>query len=168
MAIKTAANAALGIAQASPSVADVSPVCPVGTIAKMYDDARGEGEYIYLPVSVAVNEGDLVSYSLVPGSQSIAKATGLANTGRPVASALNTCAAGTYSWFQISGIAAVNAVAGAVAGNCYLSATAGQVQSTAIAGAQIINARIETAVGTPAAGQAYVQMHRPAMQTQIT
>lgn len=166
---KTGPNSPLGVSPPN-GIADPNIVNQVGTIAKFTDEILGEAEFIYLPGVASCLAGDLVLYDLNPAGPSVTRhsnATG-SNSGRPVAVALGPTVAGQFGWFQISGVAIVNAVAGTVAGVCMATATAGAVGNTADPGDQILNARISTPVGTPAAGKCYVTMNRPFVQGQIT
>ena len=169
MAWKTSANSPLGISPPN-GIADPNIVNQVGTIAKFVDELLGEGEFIYLPGVASCAAGDLVLYDLSPVSVTITRhtnATG-SNSGRPLAIALGPTLAGQFGWFQISGATIVNAVAGTAIGPAFGSATAGQVSSTVDAGDQIMNARISSAVGVPAAGKCYMTLNRPHVQGQIT
>jgi hypothetical protein len=167
MVWKTGTNSPLGLS-APNGVADPTQINPNGTTAKFYDDVWGEGEFIYLPGVASCAAGDLVAYDLLPTGVTVTRATGLANSGRPLAVALGATAAGQWGWYQIGGVAIVNAVAGATAGTAVLSATTAQVQTTHIAGSQILGARLSSAVGTPAANKAYMTLNRPHMQGAIT
>lgn len=169
MVWKTGANSPLGVS-APTGVADTVQQHLVGTIAKFYDDVFGEGEFIYLPGAANVAAGDIVLYDLSPAGATVTRhsnATG-SNSGRPVAFALGATGAGTWGWYQISGLAIVSAVAGVVAGVMMGTATTGSVGNTADAGDQILGARISSAVGTPAASKAYATINRPCVQGQIT
>lgn len=170
MAWKTGLNAPLGVPQIDPTTIDTSEEYPVGTIVTGYDDTQGYGEFIYLPGVAAVVEGDLVVYDLVPGAEAIVRATtALANSGRLVAVALGAVVAGTFGWFQITGVAIVNVAAAFAAGNkVMLTAVAGVVDDAAVAGSQLIGAISSSAIGTPAANKAYVTINRPSIQSQIT
>lgn len=168
MAWKSNTNAPLG--GSIPGNVDVTALVAVGTIAKFFDDALGEGEFIYLPGVAATVAGDVVEYSLAPGAQATIRHSNAtaSNSGRSVAVATAATVAGTFGWYQIGGIATVNTVGGTVAGVAMGTATTGSLGNTADAGDQILGARIETAVGTPAAGKSYVQLNRPFVQGQIT
>lgn len=170
MTFKTAANAALGVALFTLTAVDITAKVPVGTIAKAYDDALGEAEFIYLPGVANTVGGDMIVYDLLPGGQAITRTTSAAqaNTGQPAAVALVAVPAGSFGWFQISGVAIVNVTAAAAAGRAFLTATAGQLNSAAVAGSQVLGARLSSAIGTPAAGQAYATLNRPYVQGQIT
>jgi hypothetical protein len=151
-------------------IPDATAVVQVGTIVSMFDEIQGWGEFIYLPGAASLAAGDLVLYDTTPGAASVTRhtnATG-SNTGRPVAIAMAAIGATQFGWYQISGLAIVNTVSGQVAGVMMGTATAGQVGNTADAGDQILNARLTTARGTPAANQAYALIQRPFVQGQIT
>ena len=173
MPFKTGPNASLGVAALSGTPAgipDTVAQVPVGTIVTMVDEIQGSGEFIYLPGVASLAANDIVLYDLLPSGPTVTRhsnATG-SNSGRPVAVALNALTAVQFGWYQISGVAIVNAVAGTAAGPVFASATAGQVSSTVDAGDQIMNARITSAVGTPAANKSYMTMQRPHVQGQIT
>jgi hypothetical protein len=165
-------NGQLG--QPTPGGAEAFARAPVGSIARFFDaDGGGEGEFIYLPGVLNTANGDLVEYEIgvapavAPLTVRHSNATA-SNSGRPVAVAVAAAGAGQYTWYQIGGLAVVNAVAGAVAGPMFGTGTAGSVGSAADAGDQIIGARIASAVGVPSAGKVYAQLSRPHVQGQIT
>lgn len=169
MAWKTSANSPLGISPPN-GVADPNIVNQIGTIAKFVDELLGEAEFIYLPGTASCAAGDLVLYEQLPTNPAVIRhtnATG-SNSGRMIAVALGPTLAGQFGWFQISGCAIVNAIAGTAVGPAFGSATAGQVSSVADAGDQILNARIGSAVGTPSAGKCYMTLNRSFVQGQIT
>lgn len=170
MAWKPDKNAALGLPQALPTTIDPVAVVPVGTMALWFEDTLGPAELIYLPGVAALTANDVVEYDLTPGAQLIVRHSNAtaSNSGRPIAVALAPVLAGQFGWFQISGVAVVNATAASAVGAVNATATAGSVNSAADAGDQILNARLTTAVGTPAAGKAYMTMQRPFVQGQIT
>jgi hypothetical protein len=168
---KTAANAALGVPTFNLASVDVVAKVAVGTIVKATDDVNlGDAEFIYLPGVANTVGGDLVTYDLLPGAPFVTRATAaaFANSGQSVAVALVAIPAGSFGWYQISGVAIVNVTAASAAGKLFLTATAGQANSAATAGAQVLGARLSTAIGTPAAGQAYATLNRPSVQSQIT
>jgi hypothetical protein len=167
---KTSYMSAVGVPGFALANVDTSAKIPVGTVVKGYDDTQGEGEFIYLPGAANVAAGDFVVYDLAPGAQAVTRLAKdvVNNTARPVAVALTAIGAGSFGWYQISGVAIGNTVAATAAGVCMATATVGSVGNTADAGDQILGARISTAVGTPAAGQSYITLNRPCMQSQIT
>jgi hypothetical protein len=111
----------------------------------------------------------MVVITPIPGAPVVARlAAGAGNSSALVGVASAAIGAGQFGWYQVSGVAEVNAIAGVVAGPVYASATPGAVTSAAAAGQQILGARAVTAVGVPAAGKAYVALNNPFMQGQIT
>lgn len=172
MPFKTGQNSPLGMPNFQSVPPDTSPQTPIGNIVTAYDDVLGFAEFIYLPGAANVAANDLVAYDLNPAGPTVTRAVagaGFSNSGRPLATPLVALGAGTFGWYQISGVAIVNAIAGSTANSpVYMSATTGSITTTAAAGAQLVGARTNTAVGTPAAGKAYVTLQRPCAQTQIT
>lgn len=170
MPFKTSYNAGLG--QPTINLAGVDTVAKVaiGTIVKGFDDTLGEGEFIYLPGAASVAAGDTVTIDLTPGANAVVRTTaaGQVNSGWSLGVAVAAVPAGSFGWFQISGVAIANVIGGTAIGRAFLSATAAQLTSVAAAGVQVLGARILSAVGTPAAGQSYVQLNRPIVQGQIT
>lgn len=169
MAFKTSTNSALGVPAIALYGVDSIARLPIGTIARGVDDVLGEAEFMYLPGSAGVIAGDVVVVDLSPGAASVGRAQAGThnNLGMPLAVAVAATPAGSFGWFQISGCAIANVTAGTAAGRMFLTDTAGSVTSGATAGAQVISGRISSAVGTPAAGQSYVTINRPCVQTQI-
>lgn len=168
MAWKSGANAPLGYPV--PGNVDASALVAVGTIAKFYDDTQGEGEFIYLPGVASTAAGDLVEYDLAPAAQVTVRHSNAtaSNAGRPLAVATAATIAATFGWYQIGGVAIISTTAAQAAGNVYGTATAGAVGNTLDAGDQILNARLSTATGTPAALKAYATINRPFVQGNIT
>lgn len=172
MAWKPAFNAPLGLPAVQTVAAQMDTVAkvPVGTIALFNEDAQGMAELIYLPGVAGTIAGDVVEYDLLPsGPVTIRHSNATAsNSGRSLAVALGPSVAGTFGWYQISGLAIVNTTAAQAAGVVMGTATAGAVANTADAGDQILNARLSSATGVPAALQAYATINRPFVQGQIT
>lgn len=170
MAYKPSFNAPLGLPL--PGNVDLvqSPNVPIGAVAWFNEDALGMGEYIYLPGVAATIAGDLVEYDLAPGAQATIRHSNAtaSNSGRPVAVATAAIINGTWGWFQISGVTIINTTAAQAAGVMMATATAGAVANGADAGDQILNARLSTATGVPAALKAYATIQRPFVQGQIT
>lgn len=170
MPFKTSYNAALGQPSINLAGVDTYARVAIGTIVKGFDDLLGEGEFMYLPGAAGVLAGDHVVFDLLPGAASVTRSTaaGQVNSAQPSAVAVAAVPAGSFGWYQVSGVAVVNVVAGSAAGRAFLSATAGALTSTAAAGVHLLGARLSSAVGNPAAGQAYITLARPAVQGQIT
>lgn len=140
-----------------PQIDDVSstPKVPLGTIISATDDAGGgEGRFIYLLGVSSTVAGDACAYTATTF------ATGRAVTASRghIAIAMAPIVANTYGWYQICGRAAVNAVAAAANGLCYLTAAAGKIDNAVVATQCIDGMRTASAMGTPIAGQCYVQM----------
>ena len=77
--------------------------------------------------------------------------------------AMGATVASTYGWFQVWGRAEVNAAANfgeSTDDGLFSTTVAGTVDDTA-GGGQIMRARVESAIGTPAAGTAYVDIWYP-------
>jgi hypothetical protein len=163
-------NAPLGIANGNPTVPDAAAVCPVGTLCQFFDDVLGSSEFVYMPGVNGLTAGDAVVLDLTPGAQAVIRHVSVTykNSGRPVGVAVGAPQAGQYGWMQIAGVAIVNVVAGSAVGAAFGSATTGALSSTSAAGDQILNSRLVTAIGTPAAGKAYLQLSEPCVQSQIT
>ena len=168
---KISYGGALG--QQSFNVLDVDVVrkVAIGTTIRGYSDTFGEGTFIYLPGAAGVVAGDLVAYDMLPSNPTVTRliaGAGVNNSGRPVAVALTAIPAGQFGWYQIRGVAVVNAIVGTAVGNLFASGTTGSATSVAAAGAQILGARISSAVGTPSAGRSFITINTPCMQSQIT
>lgn len=144
----------------------------LGSRLKAVDPVYGEGEFLYLKGVASTVVGSLVTWdgasSGTPTYQTVL-CPSTANLAQPVAVAMSANVAGQFGWYQISGAAviATNGTLAAGPGPVYIG-TAGTVTSTAAAGKQILNARNDTATGTPAANQAVVQIERPFAQGAIT
>lgn len=163
-------NAPLGIANGNPATCDAVAVCPVGTLQQFYDDTLGSAEFVYMPGVNGCVAGDAVVIDLTPGAQQIIRHVSVTykNSGRPIGVLVGAPQAGQFGWVQIAGVAIVNVAAASAVGSAYGSATTGALSSTAAAGDQILNSRLLTAIGTPAAGKAYLQLSEPCVQSQIT
>lgn len=133
----------------------------LGTIFPASDPVFGGGEFIYLKGAASTAAGDVIDYDLLAGTTTRTPATG---GNGPVAIAVAAIVANKFGWYQIAGIATVNAPTVAAVGDCYVSAIAtldeGAVSGEAILGAEFVTI---TNGGTPAAGasKAYIQFNRP-------
>lgn len=161
---KTGANSPLGLPL--PGNVDTTAVVKVGTIAKFYDETQGECEFIYLPGVASTVPGDAVIYDLLPGSETTARLTTTngAGKGRAVAFATAATVAGTFGWYQIRGVAVINVAAAYAIGLLYTTATAGVLDDAVVALASILGAGGSSAIGTPAANQAYATILYPRTQ----
>ena len=141
-------------------IADTSTVQnhPIGTIVRAIDPAYGEGEFIYLKGLASTAVGETVIYDTYANTTK----RGVASDRGPAAVAMSANVASQYGWYQIKGAAVVKvAAAFAAAGACFLTATAGTVDDAVVATDKIDGMRGKTAIDTPTAGFAVVQMDHP-------
>ena len=140
---------------------------PLGTIVRAQDPVYGGGEFIYLKGIASTVVGSLVDYDPYLATTALAPATG--GTG-PVAVAMSANVANQYGWYQIAGVAAVKAPNAMTVGADVhaLAATPGSVDDAAVAGEQILNAKVTTTTGTPSSGLGLITINRPFHQGQIT
>jgi len=79
---------------------------PVGTVVRATDPTYGEGEFVYLIGVESTIVGSIVSYE---DGDTLVGQTALATTavdsGEPLAVAMSANLAGSYGWYQISGVA---------------------------------------------------------------
>lgn len=154
-----------------PALNDVGTTqkIPLGTIVPILDadTPNAAGEALYVKSSDAILDGSLCRFDPYLAVATLCPATG--GTG-PVGAALAAIPSGSYGWLQISGPAKVKAPnAMAVGADVFpLAATPGSVDDAAVAGEQILGAKVSTTTGTPAAGFAVIQFSRPFLQGQIT
>jgi hypothetical protein len=114
---------------------------PLGTIIQANDPIQGTGEFIYLQGVASTVVGSLVTYDHTFAT-TLDPAT--ANAAGPKAFAMSATVASTFGWYQIGGTAVAVNNATAAAGNAFAKAT-GQIGSAAVAGTQILGAKIATA-----------------------
>lgn len=130
-----------------------------GLTVKGSDPTLGMGRFMYLNniSGGSIAAGDVC---LIDERTGAIKKVVTADRG-PVGVAVAAQAATQWGWFQIEGIAVVNATTGAANSPAYEQATGGNVLSTVSATNKIDGMVYKTANGTPAAGQAYVQIQHP-------
>lgn len=135
---------------------------PLGMRVQAHDPTYGVGEFIYLPGIASTVAGDLVVYDTRELTTTRATTT---NRG-PAAVAMSANVASQWGWYQIFGMAVINA--GTVADNSlpYATATAGTIDDAVVVGAQIDNARIKSADGTPSAGKCVCHITYPSLNGQ--
>lgn len=146
---------------------------PYGTIVSAVDPVYGAGEFIYLKGLASTVVGSIVTYVASTGVTALSTTSGVVNGGAPVAVAMSANVASQYGWYQIAGDAVIKKTAVKVdpAGTTkvYLSATAGRVMQTSVAGRQIIGARWITATTvTSTTSTAVATLNRPVQQGAIT
>jgi hypothetical protein len=142
--------------------------CALGKIIRAVDKDStnyGTGEFIYLKGVASTVVGSIVSYAADDFTTSLA----VANDRAPIAIAMSANVAHQYGWYQISG-KAVGKVLTAFADNaiCYLTSTAGSIDDIAVAGDLIYRMKGASAIGTPAAGLAELDIERPFVQDGAT
>jgi hypothetical protein len=135
-----------------------SPVVALGQIVDAYDPDLGFGEFVYLKGVGSTVLGSAVHFNRSDGSTTLAAANGIG----PVAFAMGASVANTFAWYQVTGKAAGRVLAGFLDNaNCYLTGTPGSLDDTDVAGDYVNNCKGASAVGTPAANLAYLEIDRP-------
>jgi hypothetical protein len=130
----------------------------LGDIVVAEDPTLGTGEFIYLEGLADTAVGEVVHYNASDFSTTLAVAGGIG----PIAIAMSANVADQFGWYQIQGKAAGKVLTGfADNANCYLTATAGSLDDTDVAGDYVYNCKGASAVGTPSAGLAYLEIARP-------
>ena len=153
----------------------LSPSVPYGTVVRAKHATFGEGEFIYLQGVVGNFVGALVTYSPTTGVATLTTTSGAA-IPLPVAVSMSASVlTTTFGWYQISGSAVVKKTATKIdpaAGkypNVYLSATAGRVMPTSVAGRCVLGAGFaSTTTVTTTTSTAVVTLNRPHQQGPIT
>jgi hypothetical protein len=129
----------------------------VGTRCKGMDPTFGDGEFIYLKGVASTVAGDNVVYD-----ENYATTRAVSASRGPVAVAMAATVANTWGWYQIQGVAAVNALAAMAADAlCFLTATAGSIDDAVVAAQKVDGMRSQSALGTPAAAQVYAELAYP-------
>jgi hypothetical protein len=134
---------------------------PLGTIIKAIDKDTtnyGVGEFIYLKGVASTVLGSAVVYNADDFSTTLASA----NAVGPVAFAMVATVANEYGWYQIGG-KAVGKVGASFVDNadCYLTSTPGTIDDADVAGDYIRRCKGASAIGTPSAGLALLEIARP-------
>lgn len=133
---------------------------PLGTIVRAVDPTYGAGEFIYLAGVSSTVRGSVVIYNPDDFSTALASANGIG----PVAVAMAATVASTKGWYQIQGKGVASVLTGfADNANCYLTATPGSIDDADVAGDYIRGMKGASAIGTPAAGLAEVELWRPSV-----
>jgi hypothetical protein len=132
----------------------------LGTRIQAVDSDYGVGEFIYLLGVASTIEGAFVTYNQDDHSTALLAANAIG----PVAIALAATVASRYGWYQIYG-KAVGKVSALFADNAnvYATATPGEVDDAVVAGDRVKNCKGASAIGTPAAGLAEMEITYPVM-----
>jgi hypothetical protein len=143
---------------------------PYGTIVEAKDATYGFGEFIYLQGVTGNFAGALVTYVTSTGVVVLSTTSGIVAGGAPMAVSMSAATAVQFGWYQIAGDAIVMKTAvkfdPANGQRVYLSATAGRVMQTSVAGRQIIGARFAaTATVTSTTSTAILTLNRPSQKS---
>ena len=139
-----------------PGAVDATQMAPLGTIRRFYHAPYGEGEFIYLKGVANTAVGTWVTFNMDDGST----ARLAANAIGPVGVAMAATVANTFGWYQIEGKAVGSVLASfADNGDIYITATAGSVDDSGTV--LVHNARGASAIGTPSANKAEIEIWRP-------
>ncbi len=150
-------NSLLGQAVADNSTTQAHKL---GTIMRCHDVDYGAGEFIYLAGVASTAVGSVVTYNMDDGSTALLAANAIG----PVAVAMSASVASEYGWYQIQGKAVGTVLASfADNANCYATATAGSIDDAVVAGDRVKGMKGASAIGTPSAGLAELEIHRPFM-----
>lgn len=145
------------IAEFIPATDDYVKPVPYGTIVTAWDPDYGSGEFIFLKGIGSTERGSAVHYSTDDFSTALAAANGIG----PVAFAMSACVANKAGWYQISGKAVAKVGTVVDNANVYLTATPGSLDDAVVDGDMVHLAKFASANGTPAAGLAEIEIHRP-------
>lgn len=123
----------------------------------------GVGAFVYAKGVASTEVGSIVLINPDDWSTVLADSAD-GNQGR-VGFAMAATVAGEFGWYQICG-KAVGKVASGFADNavCYLTTTAGTIDDAVVAGDRIHDCKGASAIGTPAAGLAELEIDRPSVQ----
>lgn len=148
---------------------DTIQAIALGTVSRAVDPTYGAGEFIYLKGLAGALAGLIVTYTARTGVTALGTTSGVVEGGAPVAVAMSACVANEYGWYQIAGDTVVLKTAVAITPatvKVYLSATAGRLMPTSVAGRQILGARwghVTTVTSTTST--AIVTLNRPSLKT---
>lgn len=143
---------------------------PYGTIARAQHATYGQGEFIYLKGVTSNFTGALVTYVANTGVTALSTTSGVLTGGAPMAVSMSAATGSQYGWFQIAGDAIMYKTAvkfdPASGQRVMLSATAGRIMQTSVAGRQVVGARFAaTATVTSTTSTAIVTLNRPAQKS---
>ena len=147
------------------AVTDTTQNHALGKIVRAKDPTYGAGEFIYLTGVASTAVGDWVSYNSVTGAT--VRWAGTAGEGRPLAVAMSANVASQYGWYQIGGNAVANISGTVAAGDKVFWQATATTSSTQVNGKQVQAAIAAGANGTPATGQALINIDRPSGQDQV-
>ena len=143
-------------------IADTSTVQqhPLGLKVQAYDPVYFGGEFVYAKGVASTAVGSWVLINEDDWSTSLLAANDIGRVGI----AMSANVAGQWGWYQVSGKAVGKVLAGFLDNaNIYATATAGSVDDAVVAGDRVKCAKGASAIGTPSAGLAEVEINNPFM-----
>lgn len=143
-------------------IADTSTVQqhPLGLKVQANDPTYNEGEFIYALGVASTAVGSWVTINEDDWSTALLAANAIGRVGI----AMSANVAGQWGWYQVSGKAVGKVLAGFLDNaNIYATATAGSVDDAVVAGDRVKCAKGASAIGTPSAGLAEVEIDSPYM-----
>lgn len=155
-------NAEIGL----QGIADTSTTqtTQLGKIVDAYDPTYFAGEFIYLKGVASTAVGSWVTYNIDDGTTTLLAANAIG----PVAVAMSANVANQFGWYQIQGKAVAKVSAGFIDNaNVYATATAGEADDAVVAGDRVKRAKGASAIGTPSAGLAEMEIDRPFMDDAV-
>lgn len=135
------------------------PAAPaLGTKVKAVDPTYGYGEFIFLKGVANTAVGSVALYNPDDWTTSLATS----NDVGKLAVAMSANLDNQYGWYQIFGKGVAKVLSGFLDNaDCYLTGTAGSVDDTDVAGDYIRGMKGASAIGTPSAGLAEVELGYP-------
>ena len=146
-----------GVEVNSATIADTLGNCikAVDTAATNY----GVGEFVYAKGVASTVVGSAVILNMDDWSTTLTVGSSFGAVGI----AMSACVAGEFGWYQTSGKAVGKVAAGFANGltAIFVTATAGQIDDAGAAGDRIKGIKSASAIGTPAAGLAELEIRYP-------
>jgi hypothetical protein len=136
----------------------------LGTIARAFDTNYGVGEFIYLAGVASTAQGDVCCYNSKTGA-TVRSVIGGTGASGPCGVAMSANVASQYGWYQISGSTPVKSSTVLAHGECYMTATAGQIDDAVSADAKVVGMTFRAA---DSAGYAVAQLARPCVVADAT
>ena len=131
---------------------------PLGTTVDAVDPTYAEGRFVYAKGVASTAVGSVVLINQDDYSTSLLAANDIGKVGF----AMSANVASQYGWYQVSGRAVGKVLASfADNANCYSTATAGSLDDAVVAGDRVKNCKGASAIGTPSAGLAELEIDNP-------
>jgi hypothetical protein len=151
--------------------ADATQMHRYGTIVQGYSTTYGTGEFIYLKGVSSNFAGALVTYVASTGVTALSTTSGVLTGGAPMAVSMSAATGSEWGWFCISGDVLMYKTAvkfdpaAAPGQRVTISATAGRIMQTSVAGRAVQGARFAaTATVTSTTSTVVVTLNRPSQQ----